>query len=168
MIFRLVWILGLVLLVQTATAEAATPSPKPSCNLFSWKNVVRFESLKTMQPEVVRILLDRFGPQTADRSNLMAGRDAPWQGTDMADPAHPSPLRRFIYGLKFGHRWFIWYERGGKNYSTHVVIYNFAPGAPAPILVTHLIPRLDDLCAVTRTLLTARILPRGGLDGGAW
>lgn len=163
------WIgsLGFALLAQT-TAVMAAPSPKPSCNLFTWKNVTHYETLGSMNPTVVKFLLTRFGPQGTDQSNLLAERDAPWQATDALDPEHSLPLRRFIYGLKFGSRWYIWYERGGKTYSTHLVAYNFAQDAPAPTLVAHLTPLLGDLCPVTRTLLTARLRPRGGLDSVPW
>lgn len=169
MTFRLAWILGFFLLTQTAAAAAVSPSPKLSCNLSGWKNVERFESLSEMRPEVVKFLLDRLASQTAaERSGLMAERDAPWQATDVADPNYPLPLRRFISGVRSGNRWFIWYERGGKSYSTHLVAYNFSPPAPSPILVSHLTPLLNDLCPVTRTLLSARVLSRGGLESGPW
>jgi hypothetical protein len=167
MIIRLICLCGLLLLAQAEAAFAA-PSPRLSCNLFSWKNVERFESLSAMRPEVVKMLLDRLGSQAnaKTRSNLMAERDAIWAGEATAES--PLPSRRFIYGLRFGNRWIVWYERGGKTHSSHLVIYDFLPATPAPILVGHLTTGVNDLCPVTRALLNARILVRGGLDNGAW
>ena len=131
MIIRLICLCGLLLLAQAEAAFAA-PSPRLSCSLFSWKNVERFESLSAMRPEVVKMLLDRLGSQAnaKTRSNLMAERDAIW--ADEATPDSPLPSRRFIYGLRFGNRWIVWYERGGKTHSSHLVIYDFlpAPGRP--------------------------------------
>jgi hypothetical protein len=168
MIIRLICLCGLLLLTQAEAAFAETPSPRLACSLFSWKNVVRFESLSAMRPEVVRMLLDRLGSQAnaKTRSNLMAERDAIW--ADGATPDSPLPSRRFLYGLRFGNRWIVWYERGGKTRSSHLVIYDFLPATPAPILVGHLTTGMNDLCPVTRTLLNARILVRGGLDNGTW
>lgn len=169
MILRLTCLLTFVVLLSGA-ANAATPSPRLSCNLFGWKNVERFDSVSAMQPRVVKFFLDRLAAQAnaAERADLMAERDAAWQATDAANAGAPLPIRRFIEGLKFGNRWFVWYERGGKNPTTHVVAYDNTPSSPAPILVGHLTTVPGDLCAVTRALLTARMLPRGGLDSGGW
>ena len=168
MTIRLICICALLLMAPLEAALGATPSPRLSCNLFGWKNVQRFESLSAMRPEVVKMLLDRLGSQAnaKTRSNLMAERDAAWANGVVPDAALPS--RRFIYGLRFGNRWIVWYERGGKAQSSHLVIYDFLPATPAPILIGHLTTATDDLCPVTRTLLNARIVVRGGLDNGAW
>lgn len=88
MILRLMCLLGLVILLSGAAA-AAIPSPAPTCHLFGWKNIERFDSLPAMQPRGAQFRLDRVAAQAnaSERSRLMAERDVKRQATDTTAPS---------------------------------------------------------------------------------
>ena len=84
----------------------------------------------------------------------MSDRSGPFNATDViTDPAVPS--RRFLHAGQSADLWFVWYEQGGRGYTTHLVIYRV--GIVEPVM--HLSMQPDLLCAATDAALDGVVAP---------
>jgi hypothetical protein len=120
-------------------------------------------SLRELPASITRDIHNRIRPLVSYlESPVMSDRGGPFNATDaISDPAVPS--RRFVHAGRSGDLWFVWYERGGRGYTTHLVIYRIPNEAMPAEPVLHLSIQPDNLCTATDgaldDVLAGRVAP---------
>ena len=108
-------LVALALAIQTDAVGAQIGPPPPSsiggCELV---DAVRKDTMSQL-PDDIRAELLRFF------KNDFAEAGAPFNPSDVIDPAHFVPQRRFLRAYRQKGDWIVWYEHGGIGYHLHAV-----------------------------------------------
>jgi hypothetical protein len=109
----------------------------------------QFELLSTMPHQLVEDFLSHLRSHSGEPFPLIAEPQQAFNVTDAVDPS--LSMRRFVRGGASENAWYLWYEKGGRSRSLHVVVY--VGGRDDFRLVAHTSTSLEKICSTTDELL---------------